>query len=121
MSEHTHSEAIDTGAHAAVKDTGHGHGHGETAHGHTVSYGTYIMVWLGLVALTAITVTIAGIQLGSLTLIAAMLIATVKTTLVGYHFMHVRFDNVIIKVFILVCLVIFLTFWILTFSDLSFR
>jgi cytochrome c oxidase subunit 4 len=118
MSEHTHTEAIDTGAHAAVRDTGHEEA---AAHGHSVSYGTYIMVWLGLVALTAITVTIAGIQLGSLTLIAAMFIATVKTTLVGYHFMHVRFDNVIIKVFILVCLIIFLTFWILTFSDLSFR
>lgn len=92
----------------------------EHAH-HSPSYGSYIMVWLGLVALTAITVTIAGIHLGSLTLTAALLIAAVKTTFVGYYFMHIKFDNVIIKIFILICIMIFLTFWILTFSDLSFR
>lgn len=116
MSEQTQTAELTAeqaqGAHAG------GHEGSDT---HQVSYGTYFMVWLGLVALTAVTVTIAGIHLGSLTLIAAMLIAAVKTTLVGYHFMHIKYDNVIIKVFILVCLVIFLTFWILTFSDLSFR
>lgn len=90
-------------------------------HAHTTGYGTYIMVWLGLVALTAVTVTISGIHLGSLTLIMALLIACIKTTLVAYHFMHVKFDDRIIKVFIFVCIAIFLTFWILTFSDLSFR
>ena len=92
----------------------------EGGHAHTTGYGTYIMVWLGLVALTAITVTIAGIHLGSLTLIMALLIACIKTTLVAYHFMHVKFDDRIIKIFIFVCIGIFLTFWILTFSDLSF-
>ncbi len=117
MSEQTQTaELTSEQAHAAAHGDEHAAGHG-----HMVSYGTYFIVWLGLVALTAITVTIAGIHLGSLTLIAAMLIAAVKTTLVGYHFMHIKYDNVIIKVFILVCLVIFLTFWILTFSDLSFR
>ncbi|CAG1022476.1 partial cytochrome c oxidase subunit IV, partial [Methylococcales bacterium] len=62
-----------------------------------------------------------GIHLGSLTLITALVIAAVKTSLVGYHFMHIKYDNAITKIFILVCIVIFLTFWILTFSDLSFR
>ncbi|MCC6865246.1 MAG: cytochrome C oxidase subunit IV family protein [Ignavibacteria bacterium] len=88
---------------------------------HSVSYGTYFMVWLGLVALTSVTVTVAGIHLGSLTLITALLIAAVKTTLVGYHFMHLKFDNIIIKIFVMVCLGIFLCLWILTFADLSFR
>ncbi|MBZ0202201.1 MAG: cytochrome C oxidase subunit IV family protein [Ignavibacteria bacterium] len=111
MSEY--SESVNTEAEAHLTEA--------HTHGHLVGYGTYIMVWLGLVALTSITVTIAGIHLGSLTLIAAMLIAAVKTSLVGYHFMHLKFDNMIIKVFVLVCLVIFLAFWILTFSDLSFR
>jgi cytochrome c oxidase subunit 4 len=95
--------------------------HSEESHSHGSSYGSYIMVWLGLVALTAVTVTIAGIHLGSLTLTAALVIACVKTAFVGYYFMHIKFDNVIIKIFILICIAIFLTFWILTFSDLSFR
>ena len=118
MSEHTQTgELTAEQAHAAKQGESHAEGHG----GHMVSYGTYFMVWLALVALTAVTVTISGIHLGSITLITAMLIAAVKTTLVGYHFMHIKYDNATIKVFILVCLVIFLTFWILTFSDLSFR
>ncbi len=95
--------------------------HGAVAHTHAPNYGNYIMVWLGLVALTAITVTIAGIHLGSITLIMAMLIASIKTVLVAYHFMHVKFDDRIIKVFIVICLFIFLTFWILTFTDLAYR
>ncbi len=122
MSEQIHTGEMTAGqAHAAAHgEAEHAHG-GAHAGGHMVGYGTYFMVWLGLVALTAVTVTIAGIQLGSITLLTAMLIASVKTALVGYHFMHIKYDNKIIKVFILVCLVIFLTFWILTFSDLSFR
>jgi cytochrome c oxidase subunit 4 len=118
MSEHTQTGELRA---VQAQAAGHGQSHAQGHGGHMVSYGTYFIVWLGLVALTAVTVTIAGIHLGSLTLITAMLIAAVKTTLVGYHFMHIKYDNVIIKVFILVCLVIFLTFWILTFSDLSFR
>ncbi|HEY3251773.1 MAG TPA: cytochrome C oxidase subunit IV family protein [Ignavibacteria bacterium] len=93
----------------------------ETHAAHEVSYGTYVMVWLGLVALTAVTVTIAGIHLGSVTLVAALTIATIKTILVVTYFMHVKFDNRVIKVFIFVCLLIFITIMVLTFSDLSFR
>ncbi len=95
--------------------------HTTDEHGHESGYGIYIMVWLGLVALTAITVTIAGIHLGSVTLIAALMIASIKTVLVVTYFMHVRFDNMTIKVFIFVCLLIFIIIMILTFSDLSFR
>lgn len=114
MSEQTETREI-TSVHAQSAQ------HPGGGHVHITSYGTYFMVWLGLVALTAVTVTISGIHLGSLTLIMAMLIAAVKTSLVGYHFMHLKYDNAVIKVFVLVCLVIFLTFWILMFSDLSFR
>ncbi len=95
--------------------------HAEESHSHEMTYGTYIMVWLGLVALTAITVTIAGIHLGSLTLIAALVIASIKTVLVVTFFMHVKFDNITIKVFIFVCLLVFIIIMILTFTDLSFR
>jgi cytochrome c oxidase subunit IV len=95
--------------------------HTGEAQTHDVGYGVYIMVWLGLVALTAITVTIAGIHLGSVTLIAALTIAVIKSALVVSYFMHVRFDTVIIKVFIFVCILVFIIIMILTFSDLSFR
>ncbi|HCA43732.1 MAG TPA: hypothetical protein DEP28_10830 [Bacteroidetes bacterium] len=88
---------------------------------HDTGFGTYILVWLGLVGLTAITVTLSGISLGSLTIITALLIATIKTLLVANYFMHVKFDTTIFKVFIGVCIIIFLTMIVLTFFDLTFR
>lgn len=117
MSQHTQEHSADI--HAAVHGEEH-QGH-EGGHAHVPSYGSYIMVWLGLVALTAITITIAGIHLGSLTLTVALIIATIKTIFVGYYFMHLKYDTPITKIFILICVGIFLIFWILTFSDLSFR
>ncbi len=90
-------------------------------HSHGLTYGGYVMVWAVLVALTSVTVTIAGINLGSVTLIAAMLIACIKTFMVANYFMHVKFDNRIIKIFILICILLFVIFLTLTFSDLSYR
>ncbi len=88
---------------------------------HSIGYGTYIMVWLGLVALTAVTVSVAGFNFGGITVIIALLIATVKSLLVGNYFMHLKFEKAIFKIFIAVCIVTFLIMIILTFSDLSFR
>lgn len=88
---------------------------------HGAGYGTYIVVWLSLIGLTAITVTAAGINLGSLALVVAMVIATTKTTLVMNYFMHVKYDSTVFRIFILVCVVIFITMITLTFFDLIYR
>ena len=75
---------------------------------HATGYGSYILVWLGLLGLTAITVTLAGINLGSLALIVALVIATVKSMLVVNYFMHIKFDTMIFKIFVAICIIIFL-------------
>ncbi len=96
--------------------------HKEEEHAaHSHGYGIYVLVFFGLLALTAVTVSVAGINLGSLTLSVALIIATVKTCLVVNYFMHVKFDTPIFKVFIAVCIVIFATMIGLTFFDLIFR
>ena len=84
-------------------------------------YGVYILVWAGLVGLTTITVTLAGFNLASLTIVVALAIAVVKSLLVTNYFMHVKTDSTIFKVFIFVCIAIFLTMIILTFFDLTYR
>jgi cytochrome c oxidase subunit 4 len=94
--------------------------HNETQN-HSIGYGTYIMVWLGLVALTAITVSVAGLNLGNITIVVALLIAAIKSTMVGNYFMHLKFEHKVFKVFVVVCIVTFIILFILTFSDLSFR
>lgn len=88
---------------------------------HNSGYGTYVLVWLGLVALTAITVAVAGLNLASLTIVVALAIAVTKSLFVTSYFMHVKSDSRVFKVFILVCIVIFLTMIILTFFDLIYR
>lgn len=88
---------------------------------HKSGYSTYILVWLGLVALTTLTVAVAGLDLRSLTIVVALAIATTKSLLVANYFMHVKSDSRVFKVFILVCIMIFLTMIILTFFDLIFR
>jgi cytochrome c oxidase subunit 4 len=84
-------------------------------------YGLYILVWLGLVGLTTVTVALAGFNLASLTIVVAMAIAIVKSLLVTNYFMHVKTDSPVFKIFIFVCLAIFLTMIILTFFDLTYR
>jgi cytochrome c oxidase subunit 4 len=65
---------------------------------HTVSYGTYVMVWLGLVALTAVTASVAGLELGGITIVIALLIAVSKSFLVGNYFMHLKFEKAVFKI-----------------------
>lgn len=92
-----------------------------TAEQHSIGYGTLIMVWLGLVALTSITVSVSGINFGSVALIIALFIASIKSALVINYFMHIKFESRLFKVFIAVCFVTFLIIMILTFSDLLTR
>jgi len=88
---------------------------------HNLSYGVYISVWVGLVGLTAITVALAGLNLAGLAVVAALAIAIIKSTMVAGYFMHVKSDNKVFKIFIGVCLAVFLIVVILTFFDLTNR
>ncbi|GIK21300.1 MAG: cytochrome-c oxidase [Ignavibacteriota bacterium] len=84
------------------------------------SYGNYILVWLALMALTAVTVAVAGINLGGLTVATALIIASVKAYLVLTIFMHLKSESKIFRVFVAVALIFLLVSFILLFSDYSF-
>ncbi len=84
-------------------------------------YGIYILIWAGLVGLTTITVALAGINLYGITLITAIGIAIIKSLLVTNYFMHVRTDSTVFRVFIFLCLAIFIVVIVLTFFDLTYR
>jgi len=80
-----------------------------------VSYKTQALVLLTLLVLTGLSVAITQINLGPLTVSAALLLATVKASLVLVYFMHLKFDNrffafMVIGVIILIGFVIFVTF-----------
>jgi cytochrome c oxidase subunit 4 len=67
---------------------------GHSGSGHSLqAYWIYVAVFVALVAFTVLTVVVAGIDLGGVNLPAALMIATLKASLVGLFFMHLRFEG----------------------------
>ena len=60
---------------------------------HVVSWKVYLGVFLALVALTVITVWVAGHDFGEFNLVVALGVAITKATLVVLYFMHARYSE----------------------------
>jgi cytochrome c oxidase subunit 4 len=83
---------------------------------------TYVLVWLGLVICTAITVSTAGMNLGRLSILLVLLIAAIKSGLVLSYFMHLRYETgLLFKLMIPIVLAVLTIFIGLTFTDIAFR
>ncbi|MFZ1082949.1 MAG: cytochrome C oxidase subunit IV family protein [Candidatus Kryptoniota bacterium] len=88
---------------------------------HQIGYGTYILVWLALIALTATTAVVSGVNLAAFTIVVALLIALTKASLVVNIFMHIKFEDKIFKVFLGIAGFTLFVIFSLTFSDVFFR
>lgn len=92
-----------------------------TSTDHIQSYARLLGVLACLWALTALTIGIARIDMGIFNIWIAILIASVKASLVLLFFMHLKNESLLLKItFIgtILCLVIFIGF---IFWDISFR
>ena len=85
------------------------------------SYNIYILIWMALLILTGLTVAIAGIDIGGITVATALTIASVKAYLVLTVFMHLRVESLTFKVFVVVAAFFLIISFILLFSDYSFQ
>ncbi|HUU82636.1 MAG TPA: cytochrome C oxidase subunit IV family protein [Phycisphaerae bacterium] len=77
---------------------------------HIVPVRILLAVWIGLMVLTMVTVAATWVELGRFNLWLAMIIATVKASLVALYFMHLRYDkpfNAIVLVGSLVFVMLF--------------
>ena len=83
------------------------------------SYSKYILVWLALLTLTAITAVVAGVNLGEVTIAVAIFIACVKSYLVLTVFMHLKVESKPFKVFVFVALFFIIVSLVLLFADYS--
>jgi caa(3)-type oxidase, subunit IV len=83
-------------------------------------FGKQILLWFGLIALTGITVTIAGIDLGRWVIVTSLVIASVKSVLVLNVFMHLKFEDRMFKIFVAVAVATLAVFISLTFFDYAF-
>jgi cytochrome c oxidase subunit 4 len=87
-----------------------------------VTIKSYILVWAGLLALTAATVITAKLGLGRLSIYAVIFIAAVKSTLVMLFFMHLREEKLLIfKLLVPIALVTLTIFIGLSFTDIAAR
>jgi cytochrome c oxidase subunit 4 len=89
---------------------------------HVASRKGYIVIFLALLALTAVTATVAFVNLGILNPVVALGIATIKALLVALFFMHVKDTSErMIKVVILSGLFFLILLLTLTLADYATR
>jgi cytochrome c oxidase subunit 4 len=85
--------------------------------GHIVPVRTYLGIFLGLMALTALTTAVAFLDLGRWNTVVALAIAVVKMLLVILFFMHVKYSGGLTRVIILAGFFWFAILVALTLSD----
>ncbi|GIW48288.1 MAG: cytochrome-c oxidase [Deltaproteobacteria bacterium] len=88
---------------------------------HHVGYTTYILVWLALIVLTGITVWVSYLHFGVFNIVVALLIASIKASLVALYFMHLKFEDKTTWIFVLYPIVLLALLIGLTAVDVFFR
>ncbi len=87
-----------------------------------MTYPRYIFVWIGLVVLTAITVTTATLNFGRAGILIVLTIAAIKSTLVILYFMNLLFEKrLLIKILVPIAIGVLTIFIGLTYTDVLFR
>lgn len=88
---------------------------------HIIQYRIFATVWVSLLILTALTIFVAGLELGNFSTFAAMAIATFKASLVLFFFMHLRYEPPVFKIMALVTILTLTVIVLMTFTDIWFR
>lgn len=110
--------------HNPTSHDAHGDSHGEL--GHIIPYRIYVTVFITLLALTVITVIVAKspvfhFSAAWINVFIAILIATVKATLVAMFFMHLKYENRITVLYVFFPLFLLALLIGLLFLDNPFR
>ena len=94
---------------------GHEHEH------HVIPDGTFYLVWVALLILTALTVGASVYYPGKVGVLVAMLVTPAKAILILMYFMHLKYEKKIFVVMFLSAMGIYAVFVGLTFFDYLFR
>jgi cytochrome c oxidase subunit 4 len=82
----------------------------------------YIWVWAALLALTAVTVTTASLELGRAGIAVVLAIAAIKSTLIALFFMHLREEKrLLLKLVMPIAAAALAVFIGLTYTDILYR
>lgn len=88
---------------------------------HIIKYKVYVRVLVALITFTLLSIAATGIHLGSLTVAIALSFATLKSSLVLWYFMHLKYENRLYILMVGLVMLVFVAVMIVTFLDYSFR
>ena len=88
---------------------------------HLVPNGVFVLVWVGLLILTAITVGASVWFPGRVGIGTAMVVTPVKAALILMFFMHLKYEKPVFQYMFLTAVVILATVMGLTFFDYVYR
>ena len=88
---------------------------------HVIEYKFLSKILLILLSLTIITILVATLELGKLTLTVALLIACVKSYIVMFNFMHLKYESVLLRILVGSVYLLFALIVAITFVDYGFR
>ena len=88
---------------------------------HIVPYRTFLLVLLALLAFTFISIGATSYNLGPVTVLTALLLATFKTILVLTYFMHLKYDVKMFGILVAAVLALIAVVIFITFLDYLFR
>ncbi|MFZ0471755.1 MAG: cytochrome C oxidase subunit IV family protein [Bacteroidales bacterium] len=88
---------------------------------HISSFSSLAVVLAILLVLTTISVLATGFHLGPFTVVLALVIACTKVAIVLTQFMHLKFENMFLRLAVTGVFVLFALVVIITFIDYYFR
>jgi cytochrome c oxidase subunit IV len=88
---------------------------------HITPFRTYGIILVALLFLTALTVTVTWVNAGQLAIAVALGIACVKSSLVLFYFMHLKFDVILFRILVGMVFLLILIVFVVTFFDYFFR
>jgi len=88
---------------------------------HIIPYRTYLYILAILIVFTLISVAITQVYLGALTVVLALVIASIKSTFVLRIFMHLKFEKRLFTVLVTCVLLLISSIIIITLLDYIYR
>jgi len=88
---------------------------------HTTEYKVLARILLVLMFLTFVTITVTSLNLGALSVTVALLIAGVKGFFVLSYFMHLKYENLLLRILVALVFVLFAVIVLITFIDYAYR
>ncbi|OFX58678.1 MAG: hypothetical protein A2046_10150 [Bacteroidetes bacterium GWA2_30_7] len=88
---------------------------------HITDYKTYAWVLVILLFFTALTVFVSWFDFKALTIAVALIIASIKVTIVLTYFMHLKYDYLVFRLMVSMVFLLIALVFVITFFDYLFR